>query len=137
MRTFAFLALLCSCGTRLRGIASDLSVEPGRLDFAGTAVGEQRALPLQLTNGSRAPLDLHLKADAPFVLELDVHLGGGASQTVDVAFAPSQLGAAAGALAVSGDVALEVPLTGEGIAAAECQSASSCRLSHRDPATNA
>lgn len=135
MRPYAVLLLITACGTRLTGIASELSVSE-RVDFAATALGDTRIQPLALTNLSRAPLSLHLSAPKPFATELDVRLGGGESRTVELAFVPEQLGAAAVTLQLAGDVATQVALHGEGITAASCAGAP-CRLSRRDPATNA
>src|SRR5688572_21780576 len=119
----AVLLLITSaaCDTRLVSIATSLSVEPRELQFsAATAVGDTRREPLVFTNGSRAPLKLHLSSPAPFALELDVKLGGGESRPIDIPFAPVELGGAAATLQVSGDVALDVPLSAEAVAAATC-----------------
>jgi hypothetical protein len=137
MRLFGALVLVLSgCGGRLIGIGADVTVEPGTLSFPATALGDTRALALTLSNHARAPASLHLSAPAPFALELDVMLGGGASRDVTVTFTPSQLEASSAQLHLDGAVALDVELQGEGVAPVDCASASACRLAQRDAQTN-
>lgn len=127
---------ITACDTRLTGIAGSLTVEPSALSFPSTATGDQRELPLTLSNRSRAPLDLHLASAEPFALDLDVRLAGGETRDVAVEFAPLSEGSAVGTLTITGDANLEVPLSGDAVAPATCTNPSSCRLAHRDPATN-
>ena len=138
MRTLpvALLLFVAACDTRLSGIASGLAVEPGALQFPATATGDSRALPLTLTNRSRAPLELHLSAPEPFALELDVRLYGGESREVPVTFAPASVDVAIATLVVTGDAQASVPVSGEAVAPATCTPSSSCRVTSRDPATN-
>ncbi|MBL8951773.1 MAG: hypothetical protein JNK82_13405, partial [Myxococcaceae bacterium] len=142
MRSVIVAALCCfAAGCRDRvvniDIGSRLSVEPGELVFEPTVVGQTRALPLRLINGSRAPLSLHVSSPAPFALELDVQLAGADVRTVDVVFTPRAVESFSAALHVTGDLALEAALTGEGLAASVCTNPSPCRRSTLDPVTNA
>src|SRR5262249_30443765 len=85
---------------------------------------------------SRAPLEVQLNAEAPFALALGVRLSGGESRSIEVPFAPEAIGAVTATLTVRGDVSLDVPLSGEGVAPVDCASSVPCHRSQRDSASN-
>ncbi|MBK7857138.1 MAG: hypothetical protein IPJ65_00685 [Archangiaceae bacterium] len=134
--TGLFLLVVTACGNRLTAIDSDLEVDRAGLTFPATAVGDTRTLPLTLRNATRAPLDLHVSAPAPFALDRDLHLSGAETFELAVTFTPPALGPFSATLRLSGSVELEVPLTGEGLEAVACAPIDACHLAQRDPDTN-
>ena len=136
MRASLLLLVLAACDSRLTPIDSRLSVEPLALAFTATPAGDVHVQSLVFTNGARSPLKLRLTAPSPFALDLELKLQGGEARAVDVAFAPAEIGAASAVLQVSGDLELQVALSGEAVTAAVCVSPGPCRLASRDPATN-
>jgi trimeric autotransporter adhesin len=129
----SFPPALALTGTGLGGPAPGLALSATALNFASTRVGSQ-SLPSEITltsNGSGTLQVTAMSVDGPYTMQpktcpaAPFSVAAGSDCTVSVSFAPQGQGAAAGTLRVttSADATpREVPLSGEGEAAADLSS---------------
>lgn len=120
----------CRCVDSLTGGTGQLRVAPESLDLGSVYVGSSASRQLELQNDGRAPIEVAVVVEGPFVASLTMLvLAGGSTELVSVSFSPSVPGAARGVVRL-GDV--EVALSGEGLEVPACAASPVCRVVHFD-----
>lgn len=141
MRSLAFALVLVFLGCHGNDVVAlerSWTASPASVDFGDTFIGARRSVTVTLQNESRAPLELTVQVDAPFLAPASLAVGGGASVEVPFVFAPSVARAETTVARVSdGTRVVELTLTGAGLAVPDCHATSRCRTSRFDPARGA
>ncbi|MBL8957364.1 MAG: hypothetical protein JNK82_41710 [Myxococcaceae bacterium] len=129
--TAAAVFVLCACReAEVMQAKSELTVQPLRLDFPDTELGQTSSLDVELNCRGTVDREVAVSADAPFSLTTSsLTLPASASAPLSVRFAPVATGAVTGTLRLTseGDV-LEVGLAGTGVEPAVCTTPLQCRL---------
>lgn len=103
---------------------------PQTLEFGPTALSFSRVKPLVVVNRARVAKTVEVSVGGPFSAPASLEVPGGAEVSLEVTFSPGAAGAIAGVLTLDG---VEVALTGEGVAALECGSSTTCDAVSFDP----
>jgi hypothetical protein len=138
MRSALYAVLLCLAGCRspeLVSAAGDLRADRERVGFGDVWLNFTAQTPLQITNTGRTSLTLTLVTTGPFVAPASVQLARGESRAVELSFAPTALGAAAGILTVTtAGAQLRLALEGNGVEPPSC-AATACSDASLDEKT--
>jgi hypothetical protein len=133
MRRFLLALLVLSCrGKAVEHLTSEpLRVEPATLELPEAWVGDGSEGRLELTNPNTSQLELAFDIAAPFELDSrSLILAGGSTARLSVKFRPTAPGPIAGLLKIN---AIEVPVSGQGMAVPDCASAPACQVTAFNP----
>lgn len=127
------LALLggCTCRPTVTMVEeAPLVVAPSSVRFADTFVGASAVAELEVTNPSRVARPVTVELPSPFTLEAVPDSLPSGGTLVRVRFTPTSAGEAGGVLRLG---ALEVPLSGLGLAPLSCDAQNVCTATRFDP----
>lgn len=128
---FASVCLSCAEPALVSTGSTELQVPEG-LEFATTAVGFSRELPLSVVSRGKLRRTVEVKVEGPFEAAATLEVPGAETVDLVVTFRPTASGAQVGTLFIDGAF---VQLRGDAVLPAECGVAATCRARRFDPNT--